>query len=262
MAGTLTARFMTFLWESVFFPSYSARKRSAFSYLRGSGLEIGALQHPLETPPGVVVRYLDQVTRDENVRRYPHLDAARIVENDLLGDGFTLAAIASQSQDFIIANHLLEHAPNPLQVLVNWRRVLKRNGILFLTIPNGAGNFDSGREITPLAHLAEDYELVKNGELEQFSRRNREHYREFVEISIPNLNRIRRRRPMTPQRQQEYLEELIAAESTDPHVHLFSKESLKELCAHLTTTLAPDLFLQEITPSRLGQEYVVVLKKV
>ena len=262
MVATGISRCLTFLAESLLFPSYSARKRLAFRYLHGSGLEIGALQHPLETPPGVIVRYVDQVNREENIRRYPHLDGARIVENDHLDDGFALTTIPSESQDFVIANHLLEHAPNPLQALMNWRRILKGNGTILITLPNGARNFDRGRGVTSLAHLAQDYDLVKSDDLEQFTRRNREHYKEFVEISIPNLNRMRQRHPMTPERQQEYLEELVREQSTDPHFHVFTRRSMIRVFSHLVTVLAPDLSLREIVRSRLGQEYVIILKKL
>jgi SAM-dependent methyltransferase len=253
-------RFLTFL-SSRLFPSYSARKVLALRYLHGSGLEIGPLQHPLELPSGVVVRYVDQVTRQENIRRHPHLDGARIPATDLLDDGFALATIPPESQEFVIANHLLEHAPNPLQALMTWRRVLKKNGTLFMTLPNGARNFDRGRPITSLEHLATDYELVQRGELEQFAQRNREHCREFVEISIPNLNRMRRRRPMSPERQREYLEQLIAENSTDPHFHVFTRESMIRLCTHLIAQYAPDLSLEEIVSSRRGHEYVIIMKK-
>ena len=68
----------------------------------------------------------------------------------IIDDGFELATIPPDSQDFVIANHLLEHAPNPLQTLLNWHRVLKKNGILFMTLPNGARNFDQGRALPPL----------------------------------------------------------------------------------------------------------------
>lgn len=260
MSGVF-ARFLKFLSESVFFPSYAARKRLAFRCLRGSGLEIGALQHPLETPPGVAVRYVDLVSREENIRRYPHLEPARIVETDLYDDGFTLSSIPDGSQNFVVANHLLEHAPNPLQALLNWHRVLKRGGILFMTIPDGTRNFDQGRPVTPLEHIVEDYELVRNGDREEFARRNREHLREFVEISIPNLNRVRQRRPMTPERQREYLEQLVAEGSTDPHLHVFSRTSMAQLCRHLIVAQAPDFTLQEMVPSRLGREHVVILQK-
>jgi SAM-dependent methyltransferase len=261
MNGTIIARLMTFLSEAVLFPSLSARKKLAFRYLHGTGLEIGALQHPLETPPGVTVRYVDYVTRDENILRYPHLDESRIVSTDLIDDGFELATIHDDSQDFVIANHLLEHAPNPLQTLLNWHRVLKKSGILFITLPNGTRNFDQGRRITPLEHIVEDYELVKKGDLEQFAQNNREHYREFVEISLPNLNRMRQRRPMTEERKQEYLEKLVAEQSTDAHFHLFTRKSMKQLCAHLIAGYAGDLSLMETVRSRFGQEYVLILQK-
>ncbi len=254
-------RFLTFL-SAILFPSYSARSRMALHYLHGSGLEIGALQHPLELPPGAVVRYVDEVTREENIRRHPHLDGSRIVATDVLDDGFVLTTIPSESQDFVVANHLLEHAPNPLQALMTWRRVLKKNGTLLMTLPNGARNFDRGRRVTRLEHLAKDYELVQRGELEQFAQRNAEHYREFVEISIPNLNRMRRRRPMTPERQREYLEQLIAGNSTDPHFHVFTRESMIRLCTHLVAFHAPDLSLVETVRSRGGHEYILIMKKL
>ena len=97
--------------------------------------------------------------------------------------------------------------------------------------------------------------------MEQFARNNRKHYREFVEISIPNLNRMRQRRPMTEERKQEYLEKLAAETSTDAHFHLFSRKSMKQLCTHLIAVHARTLSLREIVRSRFGHEYVLILKK-
>ncbi|MCP6623602.1 class I SAM-dependent methyltransferase, partial [Klebsiella pneumoniae] len=76
--------------------------------------------------------------REENIRKFPELDAASIVPTDYLEDGFTLASIPDCSQDFVIANHVLEHASNPLQVLSNWARVLRPGGTLFITVPIGS----------------------------------------------------------------------------------------------------------------------------
>lgn len=261
MTCSIFSRAAAFVTDAILLPSLSTRKRLAFKYLRGKGLEIGALQHPLQTPPGVTVRYVDQVTREENIGRYPHIPPSRIVQTDLLADGFSLAAVPSGSQDFIIANHILEHAPNPVQTVMNWNRVIKYGGVLFMTIPDGTRNFDAGRTVTPLDHITEDYELVRSGAHSQFALRNREHYREFVEISIPNLNRIRRRRPMTRERQQDYMDKLAAEQSTDAHFHVFSRASLSRFCRLLTDDYIPDLSLQQIAPSRFGQEYVVVMTK-
>ena len=257
----MSGRPLRTLLPDLLFPSRTARRRLAARYLRGAGIEIGALHLPLETPPGVTVRYLDLVERAENVRRYPHLDPARIVGTDIIDDGFTLATVADSSQNFVVANHLLEHAPNPLLVLETWSRVLAAGGVLFLTLPDGTRNFDRGRPVTPLAHLVEDYDLERSGDREEIARRTREHCREFVAVSLANLNRLRRRRPLTPERQREYVEELVASGSTDPHLHVFDREAMDRLCSRFTTRHCPDIALQEIVPSRFGEEYVLILVK-
>jgi ubiquinone/menaquinone biosynthesis C-methylase UbiE len=40
--------------------------------------------------------------------------------------------LADSSQDFVIANHLLEHLPDPIGALKEWYRVLRAGGTLFL----------------------------------------------------------------------------------------------------------------------------------
>ena len=257
----MSGRPLRTLLADLLFPSRTARRRLAARYLRGAGIEIGPLHLPLETPPGVTVRYVDLVERAENVRRYPHLDPDRIVGTDIIDDGFTLATVADGSQNFVVANHLLEHAPNPLLALETWGRVLAGGGVLFLTLPDGTRNFDRGRPVTPLHHLVEDYDLVRDNDREEIVRRTREHCREFVAISLANLNRVRLRRPLTPERQREYVEELVASGSTDPHCHVFDRETMVRLCTHFTTRHRPDIALREIVSSRFGEEYVLILVK-
>jgi hypothetical protein len=41
------------------------REDLARRYLSGDGLEIGALTAPLRTPPGVTVRYVDRLSRED-----------------------------------------------------------------------------------------------------------------------------------------------------------------------------------------------------
>ncbi|OGR24791.1 MAG: hypothetical protein A2X83_02660 [Desulfuromonadales bacterium GWD2_54_10] len=255
--------FLDYIKENLFFPSYSARKKTSFRYLRGQGLEIGALQHPLEVPPGVVVKYVDYATREENVKKYPEIDGSRIVVTDHVDDGFELSCIQAASQDFIIANHVLEHAPNPLQVLLNWSNALKRNGFLFMTLPNADKSFDKGRMITTVEHIVEDYELVKVGELETFAARNRAHYKEFVNISIPNLKKVHRnlKTYRTEADKNAYVDKLMRQSSVDAHFHVFTKSSLVSIMNHLVAHYLTDLALREVVRSRFGFEYVVVLEK-
>jgi SAM-dependent methyltransferase len=69
-----------------------------------------------------------------------------------------LAVIASNTYDFVLSSHTLEHTANPLRALREWLRVLKAPGLLVLVLPHKDGTFDHRRPVTPLEHLVEDFE--------------------------------------------------------------------------------------------------------
>jgi SAM-dependent methyltransferase len=80
-----------------------------------------------------------------------------------LGRQFTAEAAAldfapDMAYDFVLSSHMLEHSANPLRVLHEWRRVLKREGALLLALPEGSRTFDHQRPATSLDHLVEDFE--------------------------------------------------------------------------------------------------------
>lgn len=69
-----------------------------------------------------------------------------------------LNGIVSDSYDFVLSSHALEHVANPLRALKEWLRVLRQGGVLVLILPHKDGTFDHRRPPTPLAHLIEDFE--------------------------------------------------------------------------------------------------------
>jgi hypothetical protein len=83
-------------------------------YLHGSGLEIGALHRPLPVKQGTRVTYVDRLDQRGLRAHYPELASHEFVNVDIVDDGETLGSIAQESQDFIIANHCIEHCENPL----------------------------------------------------------------------------------------------------------------------------------------------------
>jgi SAM-dependent methyltransferase len=250
--------------ESGILPSFRVRERLAASYLKGEGLEIGALHFPLKTPEGVVVRYVDIAGREENIRRFPELDASRIVNTDHIGNGFELATIPASSQDFIIANHVLEHAGNPLKVLLNWGRVLKPDGILLVTVPVAARCFDRGRRETTLEHFMEDFRVEGAGDARLYRERNREHFLEWLQVSEPNLARARgdAEAIMDGSTLEKRLEEMSGADDVEIHFHTFSEKSYKRLLEHFAAHVAGNFQLMDIRLSRGGAEVAAVLKKL
>lgn len=248
--------------QSGILPSYKVREKLARIYLHGEGLEIGALHLPLKVPPGALVRYVDLATRAENIRRHPELPGDRIVETDYVDDGFKLSLFDKCSADFLIANHVLEHAPNPFQVLMNWGRVLKPGGILFVSIPLAEKCFDNGRPIAALEHLIEDYQNCLSGNSSAFEISNRTHYMEWLTISEPAILRARGERFG-----QKSLEQLnaevnsLSSQSREIHFHTFSKESFQLFLEYFVQHLNRSYTLKELRSSRGNRECVAILQK-
>jgi predicted SAM-dependent methyltransferase len=134
------------------------RRRLSNRYLRGEGLEIGALHRPLPTPARARVRYVDRLDAEGLRRHYPELAREPLVDVDVIDNGETLASQADASADFIIANHFIEHTEDPLGTLANHLRVLRPGGIEYLAVPDRRRTFDVDRSPTPLEHLQRDRE--------------------------------------------------------------------------------------------------------
>lgn len=150
------------------------RRRLARRYLRGEGIEIGALNEPLGLPRGASVRYLDRASSNELRRRFPELAGETFVEVEVVADGETLEGVADASLDFVVANHFLEHVEDPLGALAAQRRVLRPGGIAFLAIPDMRFSFDRGREETSAEHVLRDHldgpEASRRDHFEQWAR--------------------------------------------------------------------------------------------
>jgi SAM-dependent methyltransferase len=142
---------------------YAERARVGQRYIRGRGVEFGALHTPLPVPHGVSVRYADLASAD--ILRTAYADVGPIRAPDMFSDLEHLTGIEDESQDFIIANHVLEHVEDPLRALGSIARVLRTTGVAFLALPDKRFTFDRDREITSLGHLIKDRDEGPDGSL-------------------------------------------------------------------------------------------------
>lgn len=144
-------------------------------YLKGNGIEIGALHNPLKVPNSVKVTYIDRISLAELRKQYPELNDTELVNIDIIDDGELLNTIQDSTQDFVIANHFIEHCQNPIKAIKSMLRVLKKDGILYLSIPDKHYTFDIDRPITSIDHLLKDY-------YEGPSWSKREHFEDWVRL--------------------------------------------------------------------------------
>jgi SAM-dependent methyltransferase len=231
------------------------RSRCAHRYLQGEGLEIGALHFPLKVPPRARVRYVDRAPREQSIRDFPELDPTKIVEPDFIEDGFALTSIPAASQSFVIACHVLEHAPNPLQTLESWWRVLAPHGVLFVIVPVREHCFDRDRPLTSVAHMVDDYELCASVGSDALTQRNIQHYIEWLTVSIPN---IQKSPPPSPESVASKAKEM-AEQRDEIHFHTFSTQSFRELLLHFSTRdRTPSMVLDVLD---LGSETLGIVRR-
>lgn len=144
-----------------------ARKTVADSFISGQGIEIGAFASPLPVPASAKVTYVDKYNIDDLDANHKvvglslkdfGVDLSSVVKPDIVDDGECLAKVGDYSQDFVIANHVLEHFEDPIKGFKNMLRILRHGGILYLSLPEMRHSFDSIRDQTPFEHIQKDYE--------------------------------------------------------------------------------------------------------
>ena len=158
------------------------RESVAEQFLTGRGLEIGALHNPLAVSERVSVKYVDRFTKEKLYEHYPELRPHNLVDVDIVDDGETLSTIPENTQDFVIANHFLEHCGDPIGTLKNLIRVLNSGGVIYAAVPDRRHTFDKNRKCTSLNHLIEDHENGPTGS-------RREHFEEWVRHVEPEFGR-------------------------------------------------------------------------
>lgn len=216
------------------------RKTIARVFLRGEGIEIGALHNPLKVPPAARVRYVDRLSVADLRREYPELAGKALVNVDILDDGERLASVADATQDFVIANHFIEHCEDPIGAVRNMLRVLKGGGVLYLAIPDKRFTFDKDRPVTPIDHLIRDFQ-----EGPAWSRR--QHFEEWTRL----VNKV------TDEARIEREVEDLMTKRVPIHFHVWTQAELLDLISRLRRMWAFDVELM----FKRDNELIFILRK-
>lgn len=219
----------------------NVRTTLAKKYLHGLGIEVGALHLPLSVSSHARVKYVDRLSVSELRMQYPELNESLFVDVDIIDNGEKLEKIESNSLNFVIANHFLEHCENPIGTIESFLRVLKKGGILYLAIPEKRMTFDSERPITPLEHLIKDYKQCPDCS-------RKEHFYEWTAFVDKKVG----------DEIEKHVERLMR-ERYSIHFHVWTYLELFELITYLKRKLHFEFEVQEFVFT--GSENIFIIKK-
>lgn len=224
-------------------PIYMYRRFFANRYLHGDGIEVGALNHPLEVPAATQVKYVDRMSVPDLRRHYPELASENLVNVDIVDNGEELSTVEAESQDFVIANHFIEHCQDPIRTIQNLLRVIKKDGILYLAVPDKRYSFDSDRPVTSIEHLLKDYE-----EGPEWSKQL--HYEEWVKLVEKEPDETK----------AEWMVKQLIKRDYSIHFHVWTAKDFVDLLITLKQWLHFPLTLERLFDN--GNETITILRKL
>lgn len=225
------------------------RKRIVWPWIEfKSGLEVGALQSPFAVPETTKVRYVDSQTLEQMRMSYPELSGVSLVAPDIVDKAETLATVADESVDFVLASHVLEHTESPITAVHNMLRVVRTGGVVILVIPMKCEIFDRHRVVTSWAHMLAEYMTPAVA-----SANAPEHYREWAAGFQSGVAG----HPVTEDVQAKA--DTLAASKYPIHFHTWDQVSVYAFIASLTSVLGLPAEVVEYNSHKY--ETVVVLRR-
>ena len=131
----------------------AARRASPRSSTAGSTACAGSRSAPPPTTTSASTRSTSTASPrwTPSTSAHERHECGRAAEVDVVAPGDRLP-FADDSVDFVLASHVIEHFPDPIAALEEWRRVARR--VIVLVVPHRDRTFDRDRPLTPLAELA------------------------------------------------------------------------------------------------------------
>ncbi|MDT8405684.1 MAG: methyltransferase domain-containing protein [Methylococcales bacterium] len=128
----------------------------------GYGIEIGPSHNPIASKKeGYKVQIIDHMSREELIKKYQDhgVNLGNIEEVDFVWQGEEYSELTSKSKyyDWIIASHVIEHAPDLIAFLNDCDTILKDEGVISLVIPDKRYCFDHYRPITGISKIIDNH---------------------------------------------------------------------------------------------------------
>lgn len=232
---------------------YEPRNFIAQNFISGKGIEIGAAHHPVKIPSAASVKYVDMFSAEDLRKAFPNeYTNAHLVHIDVVDDGEKLTKFKNNSLDFIIANHFLEHCLDPIGTLLMMHKKLRRNGTLYMAIPDMRYTFDRERPLTTYEHLLDEHR-DKTGK-----RFRKTHTEEFIKLAAP-LDTHFSKAPSAKLPASKQVQQLLDSDYRI-HYHVWTQKQMTELFVHIAEDFNVDLEIEALIKNR--HEVIYIIRKL
>lgn len=198
------------------------------------GLELGPYNQPMVMKSEGNIKYLDFLTKEQllALNGPEHLQEA-IPETDYVVSDIHYADHVKEKFDYVIANHVGEHAPNFIKFFHDLSNLLKPMGTLFVALPDKKFTFDKYRTDTALSHfLYEYYQNVDEISKEHLLEVELYYDLDFIGKTMELEDRLSYKR---------LLQSLEVKPHIGVHCHVFSSETM------LSKVIYPLIYMKLIT---------------
>lgn len=187
------------------------------------GVEIGAFKTPI---PGITPVYVDRF----------HEYANEPTLAQYFGDAADLPFLDS-TLNYVATSHVVEHVANPLSAFLEWYRVLKNGGVIYMVVPHRQLTFDKKRPLTTVDHMILDF---KN----QVTQCDGTHVKDFVHnVDWKEFSPTTSENKISQEREEllhTYESAIASGSEINIHFHTFEPDTMVELINRANDVLPLD----------------------
>jgi predicted SAM-dependent methyltransferase len=166
------------------------------------------------------VNYSAQTVWEGKINEGPHYKYYNgKIGYQYIAEATDLSKIKSESYDFVLSCHSLEHVANVINAIHEWHRILKKDGKLVLVLPDKRFTFDHDRPYTTFGHLLKDYE-------NNIDEHDTTHFNEIMQFHDVSMDEGVNSKDELQQRLQESFVNRCV------HHHVFNQQLVKELLTY------------------------------
>jgi predicted SAM-dependent methyltransferase len=128
----------------------------------GQGIEIGPSYNPIAPKKdGYRVHIIDHMSQEQLIRKYKdhnvHMENIEAVDFVWRGEPYSILTGKRTYYDWIIASHIIEHAPDLIGFINDCDSIMKDDAVLSLAIPDKRYCFDHFRPITGISGIIDSH---------------------------------------------------------------------------------------------------------